>query len=71
MEFTFKLDESATGLVLAALSKMPYEQSAMLIHGIQEEARRQVAAKQAADAADAPDATDAAQLPAHADAAAE
>lgn len=59
MEFTFKLDESATGLVLAALSKLPYEQSATLIRGIQEEARKQVAAKQAADASDA------AQLPAH------
>lgn len=52
MEFTFKLDESATGLVLAALSKLPYEQSASLIHGMQEEARKQVAAKQAAEAAE-------------------
>lgn len=60
MEFTFKLDESATGLVLTALSKLPYEQSATLIHGIQEEARKQAAAKQAADASDA------AQLPTHA-----
>lgn len=49
MEFTFKLDEQATGLVLTALSKLPYEQSATLIHGIQEEARKQVAAKQVAD----------------------
>lgn len=65
MEFTFKLDESATGLVLAALSRLPYEQSATLIHGIQEEARRQIAAKQATDAADAADVLDAAQLPAH------
>lgn len=54
MEFTFKLDESATGLVLAALSKLPYEQSATLIHGIQEEARKQVAAKQAVDAPELP-----------------
>lgn len=54
MEFTFKLDESATGLVLAALSKLPYEQSATLIHGIQEEARKQVAAKQAADSLELP-----------------
>lgn len=52
MEFTFKLDESATNLVLAGLSKLPYEQSANLIHGMQEEARKQLAAKQAAVAAE-------------------
>lgn len=52
MEFTFKLDESAVGLVLTGLSKLPYEQSANLIHGMQEEARKQVAAKQAAEAAE-------------------
>lgn len=62
MEFTFKLDESAVGLVLAALSKLPYEQSANLIHGMQEEARKQVAAKQVEDAAAA------ASLPTHASA---
>lgn len=60
MEFTFKLDESATNLVLAGLSKLPYEQSATLIHGIQEEARKQLAAKQAAAAAEVE------ALPAHA-----
>lgn len=60
MEFTFKLDESATGLVLNALAKLPYEQSAALIHGLQEEARKQMAAKQEAEAAAA------AELPTHA-----
>ena len=65
MEFTFKLDESATGLVLTALSKLPYEQSATLIHGLQEEARKQLAAKQDAEAAAAAD------LPTHATAATE
>lgn len=42
MEFTFKFDESATNLILTGLSKLPYEQSASLIHGIQDEARKQV-----------------------------
>lgn len=60
MEFTFKLDESATSLVLAALSKLPYEQSAVLIHGLREEARKQLAAKHEAEAAAAAD------LPTHA-----
>lgn len=52
--FTIQFDHSAINLIMMGLSKLPYEQSANLIHGIQSEVRRQSdAAAEAAAAASA------------------
>lgn len=52
--FTIQFDHSAINVIMSGLSKLPYEQSANLIHGIQSEVRRQTdlqaAAAQAAAA---------------------
>lgn len=39
--FTIQFDHSAINVIMSGLSKLPYEQSANLIHGIQSEVRRQ------------------------------
>lgn len=63
--FTIQFDHSAINLIMMGLSKLPYEQSANLIHGIQSEVRRQSdAASEAAAAASAPVNPDGVEVPA-------
>lgn len=46
--FTIQFDHSAINVIMSGLSKLPYEQSANLIHGIQSEVRRQTGQQAAA-----------------------